>query len=114
MDAPRIAEVHKRLFLPGGGHLVVRKDEQQKARPRIQMIPNLADLARGPHIPMGPLDGPKRLVAYCGACGETVRDLPAHVRQDDNKYVAPEARRRHEIRFMLLPDLRAARAINHG
>ncbi len=98
-EAPRIAEVHKRLFLPNGGHVVVRKDESTRPRPRIQMIPYLEDLKRGPHIPLR-VDGPKRLVAYCCACQKTVTNLPLHVQQFKEH--------RDAIRYVLMPDLRGA------
>jgi hypothetical protein len=98
-DAPRIAEVEKRLFLPRGGHVVVPKLTDPKPRPRIQMIPYMEDLKRGPHLPMTPPAGPKRLVAYCCTCQQTVTNLPAHVEQFKEH--------RHAIRYVLLPDLRA-------
>jgi hypothetical protein len=90
-----LARVERRLFLPSGGHVAVRSDDQPKPRPRIQMIPHLADLMRGPHIPMV-VTGRKRLIAFCMDCNETQVDLPAHDR----------ATRGHQIRYMLLPDLR--------
>jgi hypothetical protein len=98
-EAPRIAEVHRRLFLPNGGHVVVRNEDDPKPRPRIQMIPYLEDLKRGPHMPTK-VDGPKRLLAFCCVCQQTITNLPLHVQQFKEH--------RDSIRYVLVPDLRGA------
>ncbi len=99
-DAPRIREVERRLFLPRGGHVVVRRDESTRPRPRIEMIPYMEDLKRGPHLPMVPVTGPKRLIAFCCVCQQTIYDLPRHVEQFKEH--------RDAIRYVLVPDLRGA------
>ena len=96
----RVVEVERRLFLPDGGHVVVRREDQPRPRPRIQMIPYLEDLKRGPHLPLTPTAGPKRLIAYCCVCQQTITNLPMHVNQFKDH--------RDAIRYMLLPDLRGA------
>jgi hypothetical protein len=92
-----MARVERRLFLPTGGHVVVRSEEKPQPRPRIEMIPHLADLMRGPHIPTNVV-GPKRLLAYCCVCHRTLSNLPLHVEQFKEH--------RDAIRYVLVSDLR--------
>ena len=92
MPAPRPGVI----WTPGGHAVLVRNDEPPKPKARIGMIPYMTDLLREPHIPITPSPAPRRLVAYCCTCQRTVYGTD---QQDCQRFG-------HELRFILVPDLR--------
>ena len=82
------------IWTPGGKAIIVRNDEVQKPKPRIGMIPYMSDLMEGPRRLLAP--GPRRMVAFCCTCQKTVYDADF---EDCKRF-------EHELRYMLVPDLR--------
>ncbi len=92
------------LWTPDGHAIPVRSQEppmpppQPRPRPRIAMIPHLVDLLReSPQFPRATLTpAPRRMIAYCSTCRRTVYEADyEHCRRDE-----------HDLRYMLVPDLR--------
>ncbi len=84
------------IWTPGGKAIIVRNDEVQKPKPRIGTIPYMTDLLRQPHIPITLSPLPRRLISYCCTCQKTVYGADF---EDCKRF-------EHELRYMLVPDLR--------
>lgn len=72
------------------GHWVL---QMPPASRRVETISSLADLDRRPHIPRSVV-GFWRLLAFCVTCGETIRDLAPHAKDDIRHILVPDFWRR--------------------